>query len=115
MSLDRFIYFETMPDTQAVTQVIQDFFGEAATYDTANFKDRLFISFNSKGSFSFKNMPDLNGESDSVHEERWIEVIWGDDYISVLTRQQDHFVSSLATGLHDVLHNYFSVLHGLGK
>lgn len=114
MACDRFVYWnECRPTKQEIQFVLEDFFGAAGVVTwgwttpgcpvdgtgAPSCSDRFFVTLVGNKSESFRRIPEAAAFVDPDIRERWIEVYIGKDNIDVITRLQDEYTSTLASGV----------------
>jgi hypothetical protein len=101
VSSDRTAHWtDTAPTDLEIRTVTENFFGAAAE---SYRKDgaRLYIYLYGRSSSALRSIQGVVQERRPT--ERWIEVWFGKEYCSVITRSADEYTSALADGLHALL------------
>lgn len=101
MSKNREVYWtDQVPTDLAIRAVTERFFGAGAESIRAD-GSRLYIYLYGRSSAALPHIPEAAQERRPT--ERWIEVLFGKVYCSVITRSADEYTSALADGLHALL------------
>lgn len=111
MATDRFILWEkSKPSPMDVANLLSRYFGTVATdYDHKRHESEngytWTITLRGAGCHPLSLFnPRLK---DVINEERWIEIWLTDDYMDVMTRQQDPLVNAIAEGFAALIAGYY--------
>lgn len=94
MALDRFIYWQdTKPSRDEVTTALSRFMGKLGTTEEKD--DRIYVLIPGEPDHPFT---DRYRDEERINPRggRWIEVVFGEDCIDVLTRDQDPLTNAIA-------------------
>ena len=115
MACDRFVYFEKgkVPPLEDIGKVLEDYLGAVLSLNRCA-GDRFMVHLQGIQSWPFRRVADPDSEmakanrEEAKHEHgRWIEVVFGDDNIDVLTRRQDELVNNIASGFAKLVARYW--------
>lgn len=103
MSSDRFVKWKDHRPTQSdIERALTDYLGEGIGRIEVKRGDPyiwwIIVRINGTPSDPRKHIRPELVHSTSLHQERWFEVIWGEDTLDVLTRNQDPLVCAIADG-----------------
>lgn len=110
MPQDRFIYWLpcSHPTRESVILLVQDFcLGLGVLREEGN---RLFVTLPGSPRWPYQRVGpaaphqreawlEMGRDSDGTPRPRWIEVVFGEDNVDVLTRSQDPITNAIADGL----------------
>jgi len=115
MACDRFIYFDKgkVPPRKEVGQVLEDYLGDVLVKNRWH-SNRWIARIVGNKSWPLrrteygKSGPAAKSYEEEAREQRWIEVVFGEDNIDVLTRRQDELVNAIAAGFAKLVARWWS-------
>lgn len=104
MSCDRFVHWkDNRPTKDELQFALEDYIGKAGKVKWSEDGGRWTCRLAGNSSFPLQRVLPVDNIFVKAfwaeHPwERWFEVFWGDDYISVITRRADEYTSAVADG-----------------
>lgn len=99
MSLDRYVHWnEKKPTREEVQHVLEDYLGGPETADVRQEQETWWTcGLPGKPTHPFARTPNAP-QVTPEHQERWFEVTYDDDRLTITTRAADEFTNVVAEG-----------------